>query len=110
MPYARRNSEGQITALFQSSEPDAQEFLPQHSAEIAEFLGLPADAMLFNGLDEELIRVFEDLIDVLIAKNILCLTDLPLPAQNKLLSRKSLRQQLAHPHVASFLDSDNGLL
>ncbi|SFN25030.1 hypothetical protein SAMN05660284_01022 [Formivibrio citricus] len=110
MPYVRRNSEGQITALFHHSEPDAQEFLPQHSPEIARFLGVPADSRLFTGLDEELIRVVEDLIDVLITKNILRLTDLPLPAQEKLLSRKRLRQELAQPQSTSFLDSDDGLL
>lgn len=110
MPYVRRNSEGQITALFHNSESDAQEFLPQHSPEVARFLGVSADARLFNGLDEELIRVVEDLIDVLIAKNILRLTDLPLPAQEKLLSRKRLRQELTHQQSTSFLDSDKGLL
>ncbi len=110
MPYVRRNSEQQITAIFYAPEFDAQEFLPQHSPEIAQFLGIPTDAQLFNGLDEELIRVVEDLIDVLIVKNILRLTDLPLPAQEKLLSRKRLRQQLTNPQGASFLVSDEGLL
>lgn len=110
MPYVRRNSEGQITALFHNPESGAQEFLPQHSAEIARFLDVSVDAKLFNGLDEELVRVVEDLIDVLIAKNVLRLTDLPLPAQEKLLSRKRLRQQLVQPQTASLLDSDQGLL
>lgn len=110
MPYVRRNSEGQITALFHTPEQNAQEFLPQHSAEIAQFMGVPADAQLFSGLDEDLIRVVEDLIDVLMTQNILRLTDLPLPAQEKLLSRKRLRQHLANPQTTSFLDSDQGLL
>lgn len=110
MPYIRRAKTGRIDALLQNPEPGAEEFLPQHSPEIASFLGFPADAELFNGLDEELIRVVEDLIDVLIGKNILRLTDLPLPAQEKLLSRKRLRQQLNQPRLDILVDTDHGLI
>lgn len=110
MPYVRRNSEGEIDALFQHPEAGAGEFLPQHSPEVARFLGNEADAALFRGLDDELIRVVEDLIDVLIAKNVLRLTDLPVSAQEKLLSRKRLRSQLHRPSSDSLLDSDEGLL
>lgn len=45
--------------------------------------------------DLEMIRVYEDLIDLLLSKNILLLTDLPLPAQEKLLRRKRLRAMLS---------------
>jgi FMN phosphatase YigB (HAD superfamily) len=45
--------------------------------------------------DLEMIRVYEDLVDVLINKRIICLTDLPQPAQEKLLRRKHLRSLLA---------------
>lgn len=110
MPYVRRNSAGNIVALLQAAEPDAEEFLPLHSPELATFFGLPADIQLFTGLDEELIRVVEDLVDVLIRKNILRLTDLPLPAQEKLLSRKRLRQQLSQSSFDILVDTDHGLI
>ena len=44
--------------------------------------------------DLEMIRVSEDVVDVLISKRIICLTDLPRAAQEKLLRRKHLRSLL----------------
>lgn len=46
--------------------------------------------------DTGLARVLEDLIDVLIGKGLLQFTDLPEPAQRKLLTRRSTREQLSH--------------
>lgn len=110
MPYVRRNTEKQIIALLQSAEEDAQEFLPHHDAEIALFLGGAADSELFSKLDDDLIRTIEDLIDTLINKNLLRLTDLPQAAQQKLLSRKKLRRQLSEHSLDSLIGNDKGLL
>ncbi|WP_028455113.1 hypothetical protein [Chitinilyticum litopenaei] len=109
MPYVRRNSDGEITALFRDPEPGAEEFLPLHSPEIAGFAGSQPDTELFQGLDIELIRVLEDLIDVMIHKNLLRLTDLPLPAQQKLLSRKRLRESLSN-QINFSIGPDDGLI
>lgn len=110
MPYVRRSTTGQIVALFQATETDAQEFLPADAPEITDFLGRPSDVRLFSKSDEDLIRVLEDLIDVLISKNVFRLTDLPAPAQEKLLSRKHLRQQLSQHRLDNLLDTDQGLI
>lgn len=48
----------------------------------------------FSGLDADFIRVVEDLIDVLIEKGVLRITDLPPGAQRKLTARKHLRGKL----------------
>lgn len=45
--------------------------------------------------DLEMIRVYEDLVDLLIGKNLVLLTDLPPAAQDKLLRRKRLRAMLS---------------
>jgi hypothetical protein len=45
--------------------------------------------------DREMIRVYEDLVDLLVHKNLVLLTDLPIPAQQKLLRRKRLRAMLS---------------
>lgn len=45
--------------------------------------------------DLELIRVLEDLIDVLIGKGVIVLTDLPEAAQMKLAERRNLRSHLS---------------
>lgn len=44
--------------------------------------------------DQALIRVVEDLVDTLIAKDLLRFTDLPEAAQAKLLERRSLRHSV----------------
>lgn len=110
MPYVRRGADGQITALLQAPEVDTQEFLPSHDPEIAAFLRQTSDPQLFSLLDDDLIRVLEDLIDVLISKNVLRLTDLPEVAREKLLSRKRYRQHLHEHHPGKFLDTDKGLI
>jgi len=51
--------------------------------------------------DLQLIRVLEDLIEILIEKNIIRLTELPEAAQSKLLSRKKIRNT-----VSDFLTED----
>lgn len=53
--------------------------------------------------DLALIRALEDLIDVLIRKGVLCLTDLPDSVQSKLMARRSLRGSLSS---LSLLDND----
>lgn len=93
MPYVRRNTEGTIVALLNEAAPDAQEFLPPAHPDVASFVGADLSAG-FNGLDASFIRVMEDLIDVLIEKGVLRLTDLPPEAQKKLLARKDLRRRL----------------
>lgn len=55
----------------------------------------PAAAGEFNHLDADFIRVVEDLIDVLIQKGVLRVTDLPAGAQRKLVARKHLRGRLS---------------
>ncbi|MBE9610103.1 hypothetical protein [Chitinilyticum piscinae] len=109
MPYVRRNSQGDITAIYREPEPGADEFLPAHSGELAEFFGQSGDAAQFQELDISLIRVLEDLIDVMIQKNQLRLTDLPPPAQQKLLSRKNLRRSLAN-QLNFTISPDDGVI
>lgn len=91
MPYVRRNAEGRIVALLDAPEPGSEEFLPGTHPELQEFF---ARADEFSGLDASFIRVMEDLIDVLIEKGVLRLTDLPAEAQRKLLARKDMRRRL----------------
>lgn len=101
MPFVRRNAEGRIVALLDTEEAAANPNTPGHTIEqlsgthpdVVAFLGTdPAES--FNGLDASFIRVMEDLIDVLIIKGVLRLTDLPNEAQRKLLARKDMRRRL----------------
>ncbi len=99
MPFVRRDESGRIAALLREREPGASEYLPPESSEVRDFVrSEPSDLdALFGELvrsDLEMIRVYEDLLNALIAKKIVLLTDLPPEAQAKLLRRRRLRGAL----------------
>ena len=48
-----------------------------------------------NRTDTEMARITEDLIDVLVSRNILNFTDFPVEAQKKLMARQKLRKSLS---------------
>ena len=54
-------------------------------------------------------RVVEDLIDVLIAKNLINFTDFPPEAQKKMLRRQNLRRTLS-PLIDLVGDEDDNLI
>lgn len=58
--------------------------------------------------DLEMIRVYEDLVDLLLTKRIIMLTDFPPAAQEKLLRRKTLRTSLASFAEVIGSEEDNG--
>ncbi|MEJ2794886.1 hypothetical protein WAE56_15865 [Iodobacter sp. LRB] len=108
MPYITRDLNGQISAVFRDANTAASEFVPQNAPELVRFIGAPANTELFHSLDSDLIRVIEDVIDALIRKNLLLLTDLPTKAQTKILARRNLRQSL--PQSTSILSPNDGLI
>jgi len=116
MPYARRDIFGQLLSLHRQPEPDAQEQLPDDAPEVLSFLGRPhtvaagdrwsepeaagnrlsepeAAGDRFTELDADFVRVLEDLVDTLVARNVINLTDLPLRARDKLYQRKGHRRE-----------------
>ena len=66
--------------------------------EILEFLGrdgkLDSWIQLLSLSDVSIIRIVEDLVDVLVKKNVIMLTDLPEEARNKIRERKQVRQKM----------------
>lgn len=98
MPFVLRDATGRITALYREQTPEAGEYLPSSHPEVIEFSGQEAPAGERRDLlqsDLEMIRVYEDLIDILISKRIVVLTDFPTAAQEKLVRRKRLRSSLS---------------
>ncbi|HLB06526.1 MAG TPA: hypothetical protein VJN41_02435 [Alphaproteobacteria bacterium] len=65
----------------------------------------PSIEQALGASDSELIRALEDLIDVLIKKDVIAFTDLPEPVQRKLLSRQALRERLMG---SLFAEEDDG--
>lgn len=93
MPYVRRNTNHQIEALFIEAQPLAEEWLPAGHPEVLAFIDGGDENSDFATLDVSFIRVIEDVVDVLIQKGVMRLTDLPAPAQEKLMARKSFRER-----------------
>ena len=70
----------------------------------------PDKVTALSQTDTSLVRVLEDLIDVLINRGVIQFTDLPEPAQAKLLERRETRASLKDRLQLLPMDSDNDLL
>ena len=105
MPYIRRNAEGQIESLHRQPGEGVSEFVDSQHEAVQTFLGrIPEDAR-FSRLDADFVRVIEDLIDTLLTRNILNVTDLPVEAQHKLFARKSFRERATRNSLQLFSHS-----
>jgi hypothetical protein len=119
MPHIQRNRQGEITSLHRDTVPGA-EFLPNDHPEVQAFVGRPGEPVdpteaHFASLDSEVIRVVEDLVDVLVARNVIRITDLPAEAQLKLFNRKSFREGIKRSSLQLFatstgFDIDSGVV
>ena len=107
MPYIRRNAEGQIESLHRA-ETEGDEYLDAEHADVQAFLGRTPGEGAFSRLDADFVRVIEDVIDTLLTKNILNITDLPGEAQAKLFARKSFRDRSSRNSLHLFGNSEFG--
>lgn len=94
MPYIKRDNQGRITTV-NLEQGEGFEELPSTSPELIEFINrMGLEQSTLQQSDMRLVRVLEDLIDLLISRDLIRFTDLPLPAQEKLMERRSMRQSL----------------
>jgi hypothetical protein len=108
MPYVRRSIDGAIASLHRDPQGGA-DFLPDEHAEVQAFVGNGGAGLdAFNRLDADFVRVIEDVIDTLIMKNVLNITDLPEQAQAKLFARKSFRERVSKSSLRLFEPTDFG--
>jgi hypothetical protein len=107
MLHVLRSQDGSIQQVSKvplfNSEP-----LDESDPELRKFWVDVPNQPLFGAADAEFVRVIEDLIDVLIAKNLIMHTDLPDAAQRKLTFRKGLRSRVLG--ALDLLDSDEKVL
>ncbi len=111
MPYVHRNPSGLIDSLHRQPQ-GGDEFLDDDHREVQAFVGnadnpAPDGSREFNRLDADFVRVLEDVIDTLIVKNVLNITDLPEQAQAKLLARKSFRERVSKSALQLFEQPTN---
>ncbi len=101
MPYVLRDASGALASLHREAVPGS-EWLADGHPDVLGFLGRTAE---FERLDADFVRVIEDLIDTLILRNVISITDLPPQAQAKQLARKSLREKLGGKALRLFEQS-----
>ena len=115
MPFVTRHSSGSITSLHREEPSDAAgpaEFLGDDHPDVQAFVGNGAGTGSegFGRLDADFVRVIEDVIDTLIVKNILNITDLPEQAQAKLFARKSFRERVSKSSLRLFDSTGFGVV
>jgi len=103
MLYVERDDAGNIVSLHNKPESGADEQKPIMDEEIIKFLekNIATDPrmQLLSLSDTGIIRILEDLIDLLIRKNIILFTELPEQAQKKISERKMLREEIGPDHL-----------
>ncbi len=117
MPFVKRDAAGRVTSLHREQDSQDLQYLPLDHPDVTGFLEPIGERRsqrrgeLLKS-DLEMIRVFEDLTDILIGKNIVVLTDFPPVAQDKLMRRKRLRSSLSPiaEALGGAADDDGGLL
>ncbi len=92
MFHVFRDAKGAIQSISREMQPGA-ESMDENDREIQSFLKAGPESP-FGTVDADFVRVLEDLIDTLILKNVIHQTDLPAPAQRKLMVRKGLRTRI----------------
>jgi hypothetical protein len=95
--YVRRDPDGRVVAAFAEPQADAAELLPPQHPDLRAFLAGQDDGTAEADLalsDIEMARVVEDVIEVLIGRNLLQITDFPPAVRDKLLRRRQARGRL----------------
>lgn len=94
--YVKRNEDGQIVQASREPSAECREFLPPCAPDLQAFMAEDEEfeAVDLSKTDLGFIRVLEDLLEVLMDKGVITFTDLPEPAQQKVMERQSLRRRL----------------
>lgn len=97
MLFAERDKDGKIKSIRHTADDKATEPISGINKELMDFFkNVNKDpwAEMLSVSDIGVIRVVEDLIDLLISKNIILFTELPPEAQQKIRTRKHIRKKI----------------
>ncbi|MCE8018869.1 tryptophan synthase subunit beta like protein [Halomonas sp. MCCC 1A11036] len=108
--YIKRDVSGEIERVSREALTDCDEPIASDSPELLAFLGRDPAHLTdeFHQSDLAFVRVLDDLIYLLMDKGVFSFTDLPEPAQQKLLSRQSLRKR--RNSIGLMSDGDNEII
>lgn len=95
MLYAKLDEQGDIIDVAPYQNNEFTQLVAPNDPFVAEILAKKLDQEssqeLLTSSDQDMMRVLEDLIDLLTEKRLIQFTELPMAAQKKLLSRKFVR-------------------
>lgn len=92
MVFVQRNAEGEVTAVANEAQPGFDEELPPTHPDVVGYFDRLGTTLEIGTTDKDFVRVLEDVVDLLMSKNIIRFTDLPDEAQGKILRRQALRE------------------
>ncbi|WCM51545.1 tryptophan synthase subunit beta [Pseudomonas sp. WJP1] len=107
MFYVQRDAQGQLVRVEAAAYAEATETLPADHHEIQAWYANETMEVSLKQLkqsDLEMIRVLDDLIQVLTSKGVIRVTDLPPAAQAKLTDRTQAREALGG--LSHLIDDD----
>ena len=103
MPYIERSADGKIIGLRTVVGSNSTENKSLNDEEVLDFLKDNMDSKFLEGLlahsDAGLIRLLEDLINLLTKKNIILFTELPEKAQEKIIEREQIREKMSSQNI-----------
>jgi len=109
MPYVLKDDAGKILALYEQQEDINAQWLDENAPAVISFkqggLDSAKAVQQLVASDMELIRVLEDVVELLIKKQIFVFTDLPDFAQAKLSKRQKMRSDMVS--LTSLIGSDD---
>ncbi|TVS19422.1 MAG: tryptophan synthase subunit beta like protein [Gammaproteobacteria bacterium] len=94
--FVKRNHRGEIVAVSKVQVQGIADEIRDDSPELSSFFGetLQRELAALHVSDLDMIRVLEDIVDLLIGKGVITFTDFPDAVQRKLRARQTLRKTM----------------
>jgi len=94
MPFVKRDEYGTVVAVSEERGAECNEELAAADAQITKFMTrVSCEPSPFEASDQHLVRVLEDVVELLIAKGLILFTELPVDAQQKIILRQKMRSE-----------------
>jgi len=98
LTYIKRNENGEIISVHKDQSDEHEEYLEDSNVELKDFLMKAEQPQVLKGSlsssDREMVRVIDDLINLLIEKQVFVFTELPEAVQAKLNTRSTMRSEM----------------
>jgi hypothetical protein len=105
MVFINRNAAGEITAVSREQTEQCSEAVDEQSPELAAYFAAITGGD-FYASDLQFIRVIDDLIHLLVRKNVILFTELPAAVQVKITERNRMRER-NHNALNLIVDDDS---